>query len=357
MPASRAACALAAAAAALAASLPGVQPAGAAWDLRTTGRQVVVRGAQEHPERLPSFHMQRREDAAEECRDTGEVSFGSTDLELVTDPDTCAGTQQVGIRFQQVYIPHGATLTEAFLVFDVDEACRVGRTCRNAGRSDTALTDDLIVTIAAQSADNAEAFLEEVNNIARRPRTLATVQWSVPAWEHEHDMVASVDIAPVVREVLERDGWSAGNSIVFLIRHESGDGVRIAESFRQGTPELKVRWEGEMVLGSSGLDTYIAGQHASELERGFEPTYTDASGQTHTRTEEEFSGLKGTVYTHRGCHCLEMPFTSEAFEINSDDCKCTGARTWKDLCCFLALRNAAAQMPAAASLPSCRGRA
>jgi len=346
MPASRAACALAAAAAALAASLPGVQPAGrAAWDLRTTGRQVVVRGAQEHPERLPSFHMQRREDAAEECRDTGEVSFGSTDLELVTDPDTCAGTQQVGIRFQQVYVPHGATLTEAFLVFDVDEACRVGRTCRNAGRSDTALTDDLIVTIAAQSADNAEAFLEEVNNIAKRPRTLATVQWSVPAWEHEHDMVASVDIAPVVREVLERDGWSAGNSIVFLIRHESGDGVRIAESFRQGTPELKVRWEGEMVLGSSGLDTYISGQHASELERGFgeivilwrlvvfhsnpknnttaEPTYTDATGQTQTRTESEFSGLTGTVYTHRGCHCLEMPFTSEAFEINSDDCKCS----------------------------------
>ena len=101
MPASRAACALAAVAAALAASLPGVQPAGrAAWDLRTTGRQVVVRGSQEHPERLPSFHMQRREDAAEECRDTGEVSFGSTDLELVTDPDTCPGTQQVGIRIQ-----------------------------------------------------------------------------------------------------------------------------------------------------------------------------------------------------------------------------------------------------------------
>ena len=54
-----------------------------------------------------------------------------------------------------------------------------------------------------------------------------------------------------------------------------------------------------------------------------EPTYTDATGQTQTRTESEFSGLTGTVYTHRGCHCLEMPFTSEAFEINSDDCKCS----------------------------------
>ncbi len=54
MPASRAACALAAAAAALAASLPGVQPAGrAAWDLRTTGRQGVVRGAQESCNDVP----------------------------------------------------------------------------------------------------------------------------------------------------------------------------------------------------------------------------------------------------------------------------------------------------------------
>ena len=176
MPASRAACALAAAAAALAASLPGVQPAGrAAWDLRTTGRQVVVRGAQEHPERLPSFHMQRREDAAEECRDTGEVSFGSTDLELVTDPDTCAGTQQVGIRFQQVYVPHGATLTEAFLVFDVDEACMSGQQAAciaSVSRSSAAVSHAPICASAARRMSSTPAAARSILRSALLPRLL-----------------------------------------------------------------------------------------------------------------------------------------------------------------------------------------
>ena len=57
----------------------------AAWDLRTTGRQVVVQGHQAHPGRLPSsFHMASVEDTAEECRETGSVSFSSSDLALVS---------------------------------------------------------------------------------------------------------------------------------------------------------------------------------------------------------------------------------------------------------------------------------
>jgi hypothetical protein len=61
----------------------------AAWDLRTTGRQVVVQGHQAHPSRLPSsFHMASVEDTAEECRETGAVSFHSTNLALVSNRDS-----------------------------------------------------------------------------------------------------------------------------------------------------------------------------------------------------------------------------------------------------------------------------
>ena len=85
-------CLAAAVAAMVAGWLPAAvqAPSGrAAWDLRTTGRQVVVQGHQAHPGRLPaSFHMASVEDTAEECRDTGEVSFSSTDLALVSDRDS-----------------------------------------------------------------------------------------------------------------------------------------------------------------------------------------------------------------------------------------------------------------------------
>lgn len=189
------------------------------------------------------------------------------------------------------------------MVFDVDE-----QPVNGVRRSDI-LSQELSVRIAAQSADNAEAFLEEQNNIAKRPRTQANVVWDIPTWTEEHALQASVDISEVVAEVVGRDGWAAGNSIVVMIRHESGEGVRVAESFRQGTPTLKVRWEGEMVLGSSGLDTYVAGQHATELRRGVPGSAAD------TAVPDE---LSGTVTTHKQCECLEMPWTASPLESRSD---------------------------------------
>lgn len=91
----------------------------AAWDLRTTGRQVVVQGHQAHPGRLPSsFHMASVEDTAEECRETGAVSFSSTNLALVSNRDsycraesqsdqsTCASVEYVIILFAALLPSH-----------------------------------------------------------------------------------------------------------------------------------------------------------------------------------------------------------------------------------------------------------
>ena len=70
--------------------------------------------------------------------------------------------------------------------------------------------------------------------------------------------------------MLRRPGWTAGNSIVLLLRRESGEGRRHAESFRQGTPQLQISWSGEMVLGSSGLDRFTAGQRQPRGEPAIE---------------------------------------------------------------------------------------
>lgn len=93
-------------------------PSGRApWDLRTTGRQVVVQGHQAHPSRLPSsFHMASVEDTAEECRDTGAVSFHSTNLALVSNRDShCraeSDTQQ-GTCASVEYVPRTARTATA----------------------------------------------------------------------------------------------------------------------------------------------------------------------------------------------------------------------------------------------------
>ena len=53
--------------------------------------------------------------------DTGDPSFTSTDLELVNDDSTGDGNQVIGIRFRDLNIPIGATITDAYIQFRSDE--------------------------------------------------------------------------------------------------------------------------------------------------------------------------------------------------------------------------------------------
>src|SRR6188474_810829 len=84
-------------------------------------------------------------DDAEE-RASGSVALTSTDLELVTD----SVVQIVGIRFPDVTIPRGATITAAYVQFSVDEAT----------------SDATSLTIRAQAADTAPTFTTATANIS-----------------------------------------------------------------------------------------------------------------------------------------------------------------------------------------------
>ena len=56
-------------------------------------------------------------------RDTGNVALGSSDLELVFDK---GGNQTVGMRFRGINVPQGATITKAYIQFQVDEKSTQG---------------------------------------------------------------------------------------------------------------------------------------------------------------------------------------------------------------------------------------
>jgi hypothetical protein len=50
------------------------------------------------------------------------------------------------------------------------------------------------------------------------------------------------DIAPIIQEIVNRPGWSSGNSLVIIV---SGTGERVAESYRgdpAGAPLLHVEY-------------------------------------------------------------------------------------------------------------------
>ena len=71
-------------------------------------------------------------DDAEEVKGTGQVFVNSSDLELINDSDY-VGQQTVGIRFDDLDIPPGATITAAWVEFTVDETDSVATTLNHQG--------------------------------------------------------------------------------------------------------------------------------------------------------------------------------------------------------------------------------
>jgi hypothetical protein len=133
-------------------------------------------------------------DDAEE-KPSGSMSLTSSDLELVSD----GSDQTIGMRFNGVTIPQGASIANAYIQFQVDE---------------TSLQTTSL-TIQGESVDNAATFISSNGNISSRPTTMAAVSWSPPAWttvgEAEADQ-QTPNIAPLIQEIVGRSGWSSGNS-------------------------------------------------------------------------------------------------------------------------------------------------
>ncbi|MGY1810952.1 PKD domain-containing protein [Blastococcus sp. SYSU D00669] len=156
----------------------------------------------------------------------GAVDLGSSDLELVTDGGTA---QTVGLRFTGVAVPAGATITNAYVQFQVDEAT-------------TAATS---LTVAAQAADNPPGFTTAARDVSARPRTSATVAWAPAAWSTvgaRGPDQRTPNLAAVVQEVVSRPGWASGNALALVL---TGTGRRTAEAVESGAalaPVLHVEY-------------------------------------------------------------------------------------------------------------------
>ena len=158
-------------------------------------------------------------DDAEE-KSSGSMSLSSGDLNLGADGSTA---MKVGMRFTDVLVPKGATITNAYVQFQADEAQSVA-------------TD---VTIRAQTA-NAATFTTASGNIASRPLTTQSVRWQPPAWPTVGARTAdqrTPNLAAVVQEVVNGSTWASGQALGLVI---TGTGERTAESYDGGAAKAPV---------------------------------------------------------------------------------------------------------------------
>jgi len=158
--------------------------------------------------------LQPSDDAEEDISD-GVIELSSSDMEL-GEEQSDNGPQEVGLRFQNILIPQGATIQSASIQFTTDD-------------DDTDFDTSLI--IHGQDIDSALIFTEDDNNISSRAKTTTNVPWLPPEWNtfgESGPAQLTPDISSVLQEIISRPGWSSGNSLAIII---TGTGERTAEVY------------------------------------------------------------------------------------------------------------------------------
>ncbi|MCH7557696.1 MAG: discoidin domain-containing protein [Planctomycetes bacterium] len=174
------------------------------------------------PAPLNEWRIADGSDDAEEAVAAGGMDLTSSDLELPYENTGQVDPQIIGVRFTGIPIPKGATITEAWVRFQVDET--------KGG------TEAVNLIIKGELSPNPATFISSTaGDISSRPTTTAQVQWSVPNWttvgEQGPDQTTP-SIASIIQEIVNQDGW-AGGAIVLIFSDDPTNpsvGIRTAEA-------------------------------------------------------------------------------------------------------------------------------
>ncbi|GEM_PF-5638446 len=193
-----------------------------------------------------SKRISSNSDDAEERISNGYVSRSSSDLELGFD-----GSRQqiVGMRFSNLNIPQGASISSAYIEFECDEADN--GTCN--------------INFYGEASDDAAGFSSASYGISSRSKTTANVDWNnIPPWI-VNEKYQTPDLSSIIQEIVNRSGWASGNSLVIMA---DGTGERTAES-RNGEPDAAPLLS---VTYSNGILDYLVKVNTNDYSTGFTPT-------------------------------------------------------------------------------------
>ena len=183
--------------------------------------------------------------------ESGEITFDSSDLEMVYDSFDSNGFQTVGIRFQKVNIPYGATITDAYIQFRSDES--------------NSATADLLIT--AEDRGDAAPFTGKSNEVSDKDRVSGNVPWDPAAWTSSGQTGTaqrSPDLTNLLQQVVDRCDWTQGNATTFIIEGTGvslmdTDAKRVADSFEgssSGAATLVYTYSYNTALNNSNITEY-----------------------------------------------------------------------------------------------------
>ncbi len=130
--------------------------------------------------------------------------------------------QIIGLRFSDILIPQGATITNAKIQFSTKNPDD------SVGEAD--------FEIRGQLSGDAAPFEEVSQNISSRPTTNSMVPWQPEEWllsEEKGLNQKTPNLASLIQEAVSLSSWESGNAIAFII---TGNGTRSADNFTSGVP-------------------------------------------------------------------------------------------------------------------------
>ncbi|MFK7925215.1 MAG: FG-GAP-like repeat-containing protein, partial [Bacteroidia bacterium] len=162
--------------------------------------------------------------------DDGEEEFGVTDILETGTPDLdFESTKDVGVRFVNLNIPAGATITNVEITF-------------TAASNQPGATD---IDIRAENNLLPLAFQAANNNITNRPLTTATVNWpTTGAWTGGLTY-ATPDLTPIVQELVNQIPVNGSLDAIAFLFGQSATGKASAwasEASGSTSPELLIEY-------------------------------------------------------------------------------------------------------------------
>ncbi len=195
------------------------------------------------------------DESSDDAEETGLgiLYLTSDDLEL-TEDGIVNGNQDVGIRFNNISVPAGATITNAYIQFTAD-----GSTSGSSSLS-----------VAVELSANPPTFSSS-NDVSNRQLSTG-ISWSPLSWnagENGTDQ-QTPNLNSQVQQIIDLSGWSTGNSMAFVIK---GNGTRRAYAYdgnQTNVPVLHIEYD-------INLPVINAPQFSStEMICGTEPLFLDA---------------------------------------------------------------------------------
>ena len=146
----------------------------------------------------------------------------STDIEMPYEDEGTPPSDPmiVAMRWEDITIPKGADIIEAYIEFEVDET-------KNG-------SDFVSLIIEGELSPDAATFAGTDSEIANRPRTTTKVVWDPVAWTATSQKDQTSNVAAVIEEIVNQDGWRGGNALVLIIGDNPDNpskGIRCAEAF------------------------------------------------------------------------------------------------------------------------------